>query len=141
MYEVAIMLLSRTIAHNAMPFLRQIIHSMVRKRVERTSGLEQSEQLNFTSLATQMEGFLPTDLNDLVSRAIHEAVIRDGKDKAELSETVGSADSLLSNYNLTIAQITLMPADFQSAQIGFIPLSLRNVKLQKSDVLWEDVGG
>ena len=33
----------------------------------------------YTFLATETEGFLPTDLNDLVSRAVHEATIRSSK--------------------------------------------------------------
>lgn len=27
------------------------------------------------------------------------------------------------------------------AQVGFVPLSLRDVKLEKSDVAWSDIGG
>lgn len=54
----------------------------MKHRLETTSGLEESTgvQINFTTLATLTEGYLPTDLNDLVSRAIHEAVIRCGKE-------------------------------------------------------------
>lgn len=39
------------------------------------------------------------------------------------------------------AQITLTAADFEIAQVGFVPLSLRDVQLQKSDVEWSDIGG
>jgi peroxin-1 len=35
----------------------------------------------------------------------------------------------------------LTSADFDAAQVDFVPLSLRDVKLQKSDVLWSDIGG
>lgn len=31
--------------------------------------------------------------------------------------------------------------DFEKAQVDFVPLSLRDVKLQKSDVAWSDIGG
>lgn len=31
--------------------------------------------------------------------------------------------------------------DFTAAQVGFVPLSLRDVKLQKSEVQWADIGG
>ena len=31
--------------------------------------------------------------------------------------------------------------DFADAQVDFVPLSLRDVKLQKSDVAWADIGG
>lgn len=37
--------------------------------------------------------------------------------------------------------LTLTPADFTEAQVGFLPLSLREVKLQKSEVQWADIGG
>lgn len=36
---------------------------------------------------------------------------------------------------------TLSGADFDTAQVDFVPLSLRDVKLQKSDVAWSDIGG
>ncbi|KAH8109796.1 AAA-domain-containing protein [Phellopilus nigrolimitatus] len=85
--------------------------------------LSQSEEdsLNFTSLATQTEGYLPTDLKDLVSRAVHEAVIRSGEKKS--------------------SSLKLLPVDFEKAQVDFVPLSLRDIKLQKSDVSWADIGG
>lgn len=35
----------------------------------------------------------------------------------------------------------LLPADFTKAQEDFVPLSLRGVKLQKSEVSWSDIGG
>ena len=38
-------------------------------------------------------------------------------------------------------QTTLTPADFASAQVDFVPHSLRDVKLQKSDTAWADIGG
>lgn len=31
--------------------------------------------------------------------------------------------------------------DFNAAQAGFTPLSVRDIKLQKSDIAWEDIGG
>lgn len=31
--------------------------------------------------------------------------------------------------------------DFDDAQAGYLPLSVRDVKLQKSDVEWADIGG
>jgi peroxin-1 len=40
--------------------------------------------LNYVSLATQTEGYLATDLHDLVSRAVHQATIRAAKGQAEV---------------------------------------------------------
>ena len=39
------------------------------------------------------------------------------------------------------AQPLLSGADFAAAQLDFVPLSLRDVKLQKSEVAWSDIGG
>jgi peroxin-1 len=79
--------------------------------------------LNCTTIAAQTEGYLPADLRDLVDRAIHQASIR------SFTSSVPS-----SGLSLTLE-------DFNSAQIGFVPLSLRDVKLQKSEVQWADIGG
>ena len=38
-------------------------------------------------------------------------------------------------------QPTLSGKDFVTAQVDFVPLSLRDVKLQKSDIVWADIGG
>ncbi|KAI0363690.1 AAA-domain-containing protein [Pilatotrama ljubarskyi] len=84
-------------------------------------------RLNYTALATQTEGYSVTDLKDLVARAVHRAAIRSSQAQAE------SADE----SNPT----TLTPADFAAAQVDFVPHSLRDVKLQKTDVAWSDIGG
>ncbi|KAF8893894.1 P-loop containing nucleoside triphosphate hydrolase protein [Infundibulicybe gibba] len=76
--------------------------------------------LNFTALATQTEGYSATDLKDFVARAIHQVASRS-------------------------AETTLPPVlgykDFVAAQVDFVPLSLRDVKLEKSDIAWSDIGG
>lgn len=78
----------------------QILEHLVKHRLETTSGLEEStgEQLNFTTLATQTEGYLPTDLNDLVSRAIHEAVIRAGKENTTRPASVSLLNLSILDY-------------------------------------------
>ncbi|GAA5856306.1 hypothetical protein JCM8547_000862 [Rhodosporidiobolus lusitaniae] len=83
--------------------------------------LTASSSLNPASVAAITEGYLPADLRDLVDRAVHQAAIR----------TMRDGESTLS----------LTPDDFHVAQSGFIPLSLRDVKLQKSEVQWADIGG
>ncbi|KAI0740416.1 AAA-domain-containing protein [Earliella scabrosa] len=84
-----------------------------------------SAPLNYTALATLTEGYSVTDLTDLVARAVHRAAIRS-------SQVQAHDDS---------QQTTLTPADFASAQVDFVPHSLRDVKLQKSDTVWADIGG
>lgn len=73
------------------------------------------------------EGYLPADLRDLVDRAVQQAAIR----------SLGSPSSAAGSDTPLI----LTAEDFATAQQGFVPLSLRDVKLQKSDVAWADIGG
>ena len=44
--------------------------------------------LNFALLATQTEGYLATDLKDLVARAVHQAAITSTKKSAEGAEVM-----------------------------------------------------
>jgi peroxin-1 len=37
--------------------------------------------------------------------------------------------------------MVLRASDFEKAQVDFVPLSLRDIKLSKSDVTWADIGG
>ena len=53
----------------------------------------------------------------------------------------GSNPSLLLKVLTELLQLCLTAEDFTVAQVGFTPLSLRDVKLQKSDVSWSDIGG
>ncbi|GAA5969154.1 hypothetical protein JCM11641_007489 [Rhodosporidiobolus odoratus] len=85
--------------------------------------LKAADTLNCASIAAITEGYLPADLRDLVDRAVHQAAIR--------TMAAGGKESTLS----------LSPDDFLTAQSGFTPLSLRDVKLQKSEVQWADIGG
>ncbi|KAI0070853.1 AAA-domain-containing protein [Panus rudis PR-1116 ss-1] len=80
--------------------------------------------LNYTALAMETEGYLATDLKDLVGRAVAQAAVR------------------AANYDDDEEyQPRLLPEDFTEAHKGFVPLSLRDVQLHKSDVSWADIGG
>jgi peroxin-1 len=48
----------------------------VEKRLRAAPDVVRDSALNFTALATQTEGYSPTDLQDLVARAMHCAAIR-----------------------------------------------------------------
>lgn len=87
-------------------------------------------------LATQSEGYLPADLKDLVERAVHEAAIRSTQ---ELAGSTSASEQTQTQNSATKLDLTM--ADFHSAQEGFTPLSLRDVKLEKSTVAWSDIGG
>ncbi|CCL98466.1 uncharacterized protein FIBRA_00464 [Fibroporia radiculosa] len=105
---------------------RDILKELVIDRMNSSNLTEDpSSSLNYTALATQTEGYSVTDLKDLVSRAIHRAAIR------------ATAEDSNEDDNSAI----LTTEDFRSAQVDFVPLSLRDVKLQKSDVEWADIGG
>ncbi|KAG5651083.1 hypothetical protein H0H81_009955 [Sphagnurus paluster] len=101
--------------------LSVIIESIVQNRLNAAQDIEQDLEtpLNYSALATQTEGYSATDLQDLVGRAIHQVAIRAAKD----------------------VKPSLSAADFTAAQVDFTPSSLRDVKLQKSDVSWSDIGG
>ncbi|EIN06461.1 AAA-domain-containing protein [Punctularia strigosozonata HHB-11173 SS5] len=105
---------------------RDILANVVQRRMSSAHNLseEPSTPLNYTALATQTEGYSAIDLHDLVARAVHQATIRSQGDE--------DSDGAL---------ICLGMDDFASAQVDFVPLSLRDVKLQKSEVAWSDIGG
>lgn len=77
-------------------------------------------QNDILEIASQVDGYLPGDLWTLCERAQHETALR------QLEDGQASAIKL---------------ADFQKALADFVPSSLRGVKLQKSDVKWNDIGG
>ncbi|TFK45586.1 AAA-domain-containing protein [Heliocybe sulcata] len=98
---------------------REILEACVERRPD------MGAEVNYTVLATQTEGYSPVDLEDLVARAVHQSLIRSSEHSAEEDGR----------------RVTLQSKDFEKAQEDFTPLSLRDVKLQKSEVLWADVGG
>ena len=98
-----------------------------------------SKPLNFVALATQTEGYSANDLKDLVGRAIHQCVIRTSKDG--LKVFISAFSRITWSLTSFILQPVVLAEDFSLAQIGFTPLSLRDVKLQKSETQWSDIGG
>ncbi|PFH52085.1 hypothetical protein AMATHDRAFT_57931 [Amanita thiersii Skay4041] len=123
------LLLSSHIFHQVVNILppskqarRDILTNIVQERLRVAQDIKEDPEslLNFTALAIQTEGYLAMDLRDLVTRALHQAAIR----HANTSEIV-----------------YLTAADFAAAQVDFVPITLRDVPLQKSDVSWSDIGG
>ncbi|KAJ7350362.1 P-loop containing nucleoside triphosphate hydrolase protein [Mycena albidolilacea] len=98
--------------------LARIVHE--RLSAAREMQLDTEAPLNYAHIATQTEGYSATDLQDLVARAVHQVAVR-------------AADGSMSPL--------LASTDFDAAQVDFVPLSLRDVKLQKSEVSWADIGG
>ncbi|KAJ7128978.1 P-loop containing nucleoside triphosphate hydrolase protein [Mycena crocata] len=101
---------------------KEILARIVQERlnVARDMHVDAESPLNYAALATQTEGYSATDLQDLVARAVHQVAVRSSD---------GSKPPLLAS------------TDFDAAQVDFVPLSLRDVKLQKSEVSWADIGG
>lgn len=101
---------------------RDILSQIVKDRLELAEDMREdpAAPLNYTYIATQTEGYSATDLQDLVARAVHQSAI-----KVAMEEKPALLTQL----------------DFDAAQVDFVPLSLRDVKTQKSDITWSDVGG
>lgn len=68
------------------------------------------------------------DLRDLVDRSVRQAIIRQ-------SQTF-SRDVESTSQTTEVGMV-----DFQAALKEFVPQSLRDVKLQKSETQWADIGG
>jgi len=62
----------------------QIIASIVRDRLRTAQGVDEVPPLNYTFLATQTEGYSATDLQDLVSRALHQLAMRASGDMTQV---------------------------------------------------------
>lgn len=92
------------------------------------TNITPSPDLDLREIAQKTEGYMPGDLSLLVDRARHEAVVR-------------TIDTSPSGSLHTPSSISLTPTDFDSALSGFVPASLRNVKLQTSGASWKDIGG
>lgn len=78
-------------------------------------------------VARMTDGYLPGDLHALIERARQESIVR-AMSKMELTPPESS-------------EMSITTGDFDSAVKGYVPASLRGVKLQKSTVDWNDIGG
>jgi len=114
---------------------------LVKDSIEESGDISQNLDLplNFTELSTQTEGYSATDLKDLVARAIHQVAMRASSGTKVI---VGSFYlTVCATLIIFLKQLELTQADFAAAQVDFVPLSLRDVKLEKSDTAWSDIGG
>ncbi|WAR59368.1 hypothetical protein PtB15_11B8 [Puccinia triticina] len=97
---------------------REILTELIKLKAAK-SGLEISRIKPDALSSEKTKGYLLTlsDVQDLVNQAVHQAIIR--------SMRTAHQDSSKPPASLELQ-------DFESAQSGFVPISLRNVKLQKS---------
>jgi peroxin-1 len=64
----------------------QIIARIVKDRLNITQEFDQVPPLNYTFLATQTEGYSATDLQGLVSRALHQLAMRTSSDVTQVRD-------------------------------------------------------
>lgn len=88
-------------------------------------GFHLSPDLDLLDLSGKTDGYMPSDLVLLVSRARNQSLIR----------TVSSPDSD------DTSTLTLTKADFTTALRNFTPTSLRNVPLTTSTTTFSSIGG
>ncbi|GMK53828.1 hypothetical protein CspeluHIS016_0104140 [Cutaneotrichosporon spelunceum] len=101
---------------------REILEAIVKAQQEDSPVAHgEEEALDYVTLAQLTEGYAASDLNDFVTGALQQSMIRGAKE--------GNVDA------------PLLMDDFVAAQEAFTPISLRGISLQKSDVRWSDIGG
>lgn len=94
-----------------------------------TDGFHLSPALDLLDVAGKTDGYMPSDLVLLVSRARNESLIR----------TISSTPA--EKADTESATPTLTPADFNNALRNFTPTSLRNVPLTTSTTTFSSIGG
>lgn len=95
-----------------------------------TDDLIVAPDLNYAAIASQTEGYLPADLRDLVDRIVQQSTIRTMKSSREEPRA-----------NSEYHHMAVSMQDVNAAQNDYVPLTLRDVKLQKSETQWADIGG
>jgi peroxin-1 len=93
-----------------------------------TDGFHLSPTLDLLDLSGKTDGYMPSDLVLLVSRARNESLIRTISSNSDKPDTDSPA-------------LTLTPADFTNALRNFTPTSLRNVPLTTSTTTFSSIGG
>ncbi|KAJ3177904.1 Peroxisome biosynthesis protein pex1 [Geranomyces variabilis] len=127
----------------------EVLHILPPSKAQRQQILEQMisetgladatpQSLDLSAVAGTTDGYSPSDLYTLTQRAVHEAAMRH-LNAAALSSTLGSADTAPEGKG---NDMKVASSDFEKAQEGFVPASLKGVKLEKGGgVEWADVGG
>lgn len=102
-------------------------------------NMEVDDSLDILDIAGSTEGYQPGDLWTLVERVKHESIIRRVENSMAEINNSGSSNALTTASPSSGNIIT--QDDFDNGLKGFIPASLRGVKLQKSSVSWKEIGG
>jgi hypothetical protein len=95
------------------------------------------------SLSYLAEGYTPADIRDLVDNAMQGMLIRMMEGSSQASERISlHAQRLVLNLSHFLdKQRGLAQDDFLRAAEESKPRSLRDVKLQTSQIAWSDIGG
>ena len=102
--------------------------------------LQHSTSVDLVSIATDTEGYLAADLKAVVERAMHEGAVRNIRASVTTLGRPADVDGVPTEA-VNDAEFSLIQKDFDNARRGFVPSSLRGVKLQSSEVSWADIGG
>ncbi|KAG0055231.1 Peroxisome biosynthesis protein pex1 [Gryganskiella cystojenkinii] len=108
-------------------------------------------KIDLVSVASKTEGYLAADLKAFLERTVHEGAVRNIAAQVENHAAItgtgaGTGSEVADGQEVTVAvsgeqEFSLTQADFLKAQEGFVPSSLRGVKLQSSATSWLDIGG
>ncbi|KAF9211041.1 Peroxisome biosynthesis protein pex1 [Podila verticillata] len=104
-------------------------------------------QIDLVSVASKTEGYLAADLKAFLERTVHEGAVRNIAAQVEAHkaapglEESGKKEPTDVTLGGSDEEFSLTQADFLKAQEGFVPSSLRGVKLQSSATSWLDIGG
>ncbi len=119
------------------------IRKLVLVEAMNSMGMKPDPSFDLLEIAgSATEGYLPSDLWTLVERANHEAVLRDLDIESDSDSEFDQEEEIeQDSQNENEDFLEVLQVDFTSALEGFVPSSLRGVKLQKADVSWTDIGG
>jgi len=96
--------------------------------MKNVKDLRIADEFDSLEVAGMTDGYLPGDLHALLERARQEAIVR----------CMDTSDGVNDDEQVDVA---LSVEDFERAVRGYVPSGLRGVKLQKSTVDWNDIGG
>ncbi|OWB58160.1 hypothetical protein B5S28_g4158 [[Candida] boidinii] len=93
------------------------------------------------NISNETEGYLPSDLKVLIDRAHHDFISNTIERKIDdLNLSDNEENDFFETPHISINE-EIKWENFENALNGFVPSSLRGVKLQKSKVSWNDIGG
>ncbi|KAI8997534.1 P-loop containing nucleoside triphosphate hydrolase protein [Pilobolus umbonatus] len=95
--------------------------------------------IDLVSVASETEGFLAADIKAFIERTVHEGAVRSIKERLDSMKNGECCEEDI--MKAKEQGLTLIQSDFLKAREGFVPSSLRGVKLQSSGVNWTDIGG